>query len=416
MITEPVPFLANIALVAHADGKLSSSELGQLEAIRAEFKIKKSDFAAAIRSVEQGTHRLTPVGTFADQVKNLELILRVAYSDDDLDATEAALVTDFCKTLGLYQDQFDKLCAQVLASLKQAGKLCAACGASAASDARFCPGCGTSLSSEEAAVQLQFQIPPAGLSIEFAESTAASFPRALELATATAGFQSCQKNRKSWYLAAFPSGSVTDALPLADALAGVRNRRLYLDGQERPWDSVFGFSACATLRAAAYRPHVYCFGAEKSRLNPWGCQLAGMEWTEWGDWFSYGSWEKAGILGTKLHWRFDKPRIRHELNIALESCRYCPHLMPHLSEAVLHHLPDTIAPQNNPHWQFHRDYTEVPGSIKIVEKEGTGDFEYTTEYWADGIRPKGLSGLTDILGKALADLGDSSVSVDDLVH
>lgn len=49
MITEPVPFLANIILVAHADGKLSSSELGQLEAIRSSFKFKKSDFNAAIK-------------------------------------------------------------------------------------------------------------------------------------------------------------------------------------------------------------------------------------------------------------------------------------------------------------------------------------------------------------------------------
>src|SRR3990170_1418139 len=114
MIADPVPFLANIALVAHADGKLSASELGQLEAIRTEFKFKKSDYTAAIRLVEQGGHKMTPVGSFADQVLNLEMILRVAYSDDDLDQAEAGLVEEFCKAIGIYQDQLEKLCREVM--------------------------------------------------------------------------------------------------------------------------------------------------------------------------------------------------------------------------------------------------------------------------------------------------------------
>jgi hypothetical protein len=80
MISEPIPFLANIVIVARANGKLSVSELGQLEAIRTEFKFKKGDLNAAIRLVEQGSHKITPVGSFADQVTNLELILRVAYA------------------------------------------------------------------------------------------------------------------------------------------------------------------------------------------------------------------------------------------------------------------------------------------------------------------------------------------------
>ncbi len=49
MITDPVPFLANIALVAHADGKLCANELGQLEAIRQELKLKKRDYNEAVK-------------------------------------------------------------------------------------------------------------------------------------------------------------------------------------------------------------------------------------------------------------------------------------------------------------------------------------------------------------------------------
>jgi len=81
MINDPVPFLANIIAVAYANGQLSSGENAQLEAIRQEFNFKKADFTKAIKIVEQGQHQLTPIGSFADQVSNLECILRVAYAD-----------------------------------------------------------------------------------------------------------------------------------------------------------------------------------------------------------------------------------------------------------------------------------------------------------------------------------------------
>ena len=99
MTINPVPYLANIATIAHADGKLSPSELGQLEAIRAEFKFKKGDFNKALNLVAQGQHSITPIGTFADKVKNLELMLRVAYADDDLDSKELALLSSFCEKI-----------------------------------------------------------------------------------------------------------------------------------------------------------------------------------------------------------------------------------------------------------------------------------------------------------------------------
>jgi len=415
MISEPIPFLANIVLVAHANSKLSASELGQLESIRTELKFKKSDFNAAIRLVEQGNHKMTPVGSFADQVTNLELILRVAYADDDLDEAETSLISEFCKAIGLYEDQLEKLRGEVLASLKQQGKMCPLCGSSADAEARFCPKCGSNLGSVEEAVQVEMSVPSSGLAIEFSESSAASFPKALELAKATKGFQSCQKNKKTWHLAVYPSGNLLEAIPLVESLSGIRNRRLYIDGQEKPWDEVFGFAWCAAQRATAYRPTEYCFGKDENRLNPWGCKQARMEWTEWANWFCYGRWAKAGMFGGKVQWHFDKERIRHELTTNLFRYRFCPHLQNKLSEAVLKHLPDTVNPESDPNWGYHRQYEQAPGAIKVVEKEGSGDLTYTNEFWADGVRPKGLRVLADIFSKAFQDLGGSPVSVGNLL-
>ena len=410
MLREPIPFLANIVLVAHADGILSASEVGQLESIRKEYGIKKADLSAAIKLVESGSHKLTLVGSFADQVKNLELILRVALADGDLDPKELEMITGFCKAIGIHEEQLHRLRTDVSASLKQVAKLCPSCGAENSAESRFCTQCGTNLLSSGEDVQVKFQIPESGIAIEFAESTAASFPKALELAKASPRFQKCQKGKRTWYLAAFPSGKLTDAIPLAEALSGIRNRNLYIDGEEKQWDEVFRFIWCASRRATAYRPVEYCFGKDENRLNPWGCKQAGMDWTQWADWFRYGRWEKVGIIGQKVQWRFDKERIKHELTTNLYPFRYCPHLNTKLSECVLRHLPDTVVPGTDPNWEFHQSYEEVPGAIKIVRTEREAGLTLSNEFWADGVQPRGLQVLANILVKAFQDLGmDSSL-------
>lgn len=408
MISEPIPFLANIALVAYADGSLSANELGQLESIRKEYGIKKGEFSAAIKLVENGNYKITPLGSFADQVKNLELILRVALADSDLDAKENEILTNFCSAIGIHQEQLDRMRADVVGSLKQAGKRCPSCGIENPSESCFCAKCGTNLVSPVQDVQVKIEIPHSGIAIEFAESTAASFPRALELANKLPGFQKCQKGKRTWYLAVFPSGELKEAMPLVEALSGIRNRILYMDGEEKPWDEFFGFTWCASKRATAYRPVEYCFGKDENRLNPWGCKQAGMDWTEWADWFCYGRWEKAGIIGQKVQWRLDKERIKHELATNLYRFRHCPYMNMKLPELILCHLPDTVAPGIDANWEFHQKYEEVPGAIKIVQKERNAGFSISNEFWADGIQPKGLHVLADILEKAFQEISVES--------
>lgn len=368
MINDPVPFLANIALVARADGKLSASELGQLESIRKEYGLKKSDFTAAVRLAEEGSHKLVPVGTFADQVKNLELILRVAYADSDLDEKETQLIADYCQSIGIHQEQLDRLFKEVIATLKQAGKLCPDCGSENTSEARFCHKCGASLDASGADVKVTFDIPRVGIAIEFAESTSTSYPKALETAKQSEGYQTCVKAKKTWHLAHYSSGSLADAMPLVANLSGMRNRVLYIDGKEQPWDEVFGFAWCASQRDTAYRPIEFCFGKDENRLNLWGCKQARMDWTEWADWFCYGKWEKSGLIGRQVQWRFDKERIRHELATNLYRYRYCPHMNTGLADAVIRNLPDTVSPETDSNWAFNEKHEEVPGAIHICPK------------------------------------------------
>jgi hypothetical protein len=415
MINDPIPFLANVIAIAHSDGKLSPGELAQLEVVRSEFGFKKTDLIRATKLVEQGGYIPTLIGSFSDQIKNLECILRVAYADDELEQIESELIGSFCQKIGIYQDQLDKLVSEVLAALSDGGKLCPKCGSSAASDAQFCPKCGTAISVIQEAVSLDFTIPSSGIAVEFADSSAASFHKALEIAKTSDHYQICQRMKKTWHLAVFNTGSMKDVLPLAESLSGVRNKKVFLNGCESSWDELFGFTWCAAQRATAYRPMEYCFGKDDNRINPWGCKQARLDWVEWGDWFSYGRWEKAGGMGPKFLWHFDKERIRHELATRMYRFRFCPHVDIRLAEVVLRLLPDHVAPENDKNWKYHKNFEEVPGSIKIVERQGTGDYAYTDEFWADGVRPVGHRVLDEILSQAFKELGISQITVSALL-
>jgi len=317
---------------------------------------------------------------------------------------ENDLILAFGAAVGLSQEQLEKMRADAIAQVTTSAAVCGSCGAENAPGSKFCAKCGNSLVEEAQEIQVRYEIPRSGITIEFAESTGASFPKALELAKSAPDFQQCVRNKKTWYMAHYPSGKITDATPLAEALSSLRNRSLFMDGEEQQWDEVFGFVWCSSQRDMAYRPVEYCFGKDDNRLNPWGCKQARMEWTDWANWFCYGQWEKSGFMGKKVQWRFDKERIKHEVSTNIFRFRYCPHLNTRLCELVLQHIPDVIVPGSDSDWDYHQNYTEVPGAIKVVRQERDSGMTFTSEFWADGVHPKGLKALSEVLLKAFADM------------
>jgi hypothetical protein len=155
------------------------------------------------------------------------------------------------------------------------------------------------------------------LSIEFAESSAAGFGRALTIAKTAQHFSSWVEGKKRWYAAAWHVEDYAVAATLADALSGIRNRRVSAQGKPTDWSDTFAFVGCAKERSSAYRPSHFCFGGDQNRPNLWGCVQARLDWTEWQRWFQFGRFEKKGIFsGQKIVWIFDKDRIRHELERA----------------------------------------------------------------------------------------------------
>ncbi len=407
-----ITYLANVLHVARADGVLTPQEQSTMESIRLATGAKKGPYTAASRAAESPSYSLLPVGTFATRVANLEDMFRISFSDGDIFGAEKSLLEAFASAIGVLPSQLELIQTEIISELGSAPTLaaCVGCGATLPDGARFCAGCGTAVSVSIEATVVSYEIPTSGCAIEFAESTAASFQDALQLAKASPAFQTCIKGKKTWYLVSYPKEEFTAAAKLATLLGGMRNRRSFLDGQEVSWDELFGFTWCANERANAYRPPLYCFGKDDNRLNPWGCKNAGLEWTEWADWFSYGRWESSGVLRKTSVFVFDKERIRHELSSNLHRFRFCPHIRQPLIEAILAALPARVQVEKGGSWAYAENYDERPGSIRIKETETSDGYSFTKEFWTDGVRPRGLVALRGVLSAAFQSVGvDASV-------
>lgn len=402
-------YLANIWAVARANNVIGESQRAALEEVCSEMGGKKTDLSKAEKLVASDGFVLKPIGRYSERVRNAEDMLYVALSDGELCEDEIECITAFLKDIGLDQDSVDIMVAeaQTRSEAKNLELVCSGCGVSMSSDAKFCPNCGVQIRVSavvEPSVQVEFNYPSHGISVEFAESTSANFAAALAIAKTAPDFQVCEKSRKQWFLATWPQEQITDVLSLADALKGLRNRKAYLDGEVMQWDEVFGFNWCFQRRQQAYRPNEYCFGLDEDRLNIWGCRQASMDWTSWADWLGYGKFTSKDVFV------FDKDRIRHELETNLYRVRFCPCLRTNLVATVLELLPDQVKVGERTGWQYKKEYEQGPLSIRVVQKEVQGGLVFKDEFWASGVSPRGIEVAVDILKHAFKECGIKDVS------
>ncbi|WP_341325628.1 zinc-ribbon domain-containing protein [Methylotuvimicrobium sp. KM2] len=402
---QQVDYLANVIGLARADGKITRQETEAIELVQKAIGARKTELNRAYKNAESDAFIPRVVGSWSDQIKNLEHIIYIALIDGAIEGDEKQYVINFAKQVKISQDQLTLIIKDAKRTISNASQdvTCTKCNARISVSAKFCPECGqsveTSLSTQPVAVS--YEIPESGVAIEFAESTGAGFALAVQSSMKAPISKECVKGKKRWFLGAWPKSEIADALDLVEHLKGLRNRKVYLDGKETQWNDVFGFSWCASNRNSAYRPNEYCFGIDEKRLNIWGCKQARMEWSDWGDWFGYGSFRKSGVLSKTVVFEFDKNRIRHEIETNLHNCRLCPHLQFDLIEAVLDTLPNEVSPSEKGAWQYKRDYSESPGAIFVKETVKDGAYTYTNEYYSSGVRPASVYVGLDILKKAL---------------
>lgn len=410
---EAVQYLANVFAVARADGSFGAREEAAMESIRLAIKAKKTELNKANKLAGSVDFSLNPTGRYSERIRNVEDMIFVALLDNVLADQEKRVITKFAKQAGCTQEQINQILLETKNRIRrdQSEIPCPSCDELVLANAKFCPSCGVPLDQaiQASAAQVEFRYPPNGISIEFAESSSASFGEALKTAQKAPDFQKCQRQKKTWFLATWDQSRVSEAVVLAESLKGIRNRKAYVDGEPKGWEEVFGFLWCYRQRQQAYRPETYCFGMDEKRLNICGCKQANLEWSDWAGWFSYGHFRKKNVFV------FDKARIWHEVHTNLHKFKFCPCLRPKLVEQVLALLPAEISISSRSGWKYKESYEETPTSIKVVLKEKEDGYTYTNEFHSDGVKPIGHVVAKQILTKAFKACGIVDVKVKELV-
>jgi len=203
---DSLTYLANAIFVAQSDGSLSPKSAAALQEIRSSLGVSKSGYELATRMALSGTYSLKAIGAFAAQVSNLHDLLFLSALDEGASTTKIDLICRFAKSVGLSDEQIRSLTKDARDRRDAAASLeiCPTCHSQISADNRFCPKCGSPLLSNPPPTE--FQLPSSGYAIEFCESSSASFPSALTSAQKASSFSSCQRNRKTWYLATWPLG------------------------------------------------------------------------------------------------------------------------------------------------------------------------------------------------------------------
>jgi Zn finger protein HypA/HybF involved in hydrogenase expression len=139
-----VIYLANVAFIAAADGKIKPSEAKAIESIRKEIGATESDLRTALTRVAQGSHTLFPVGRFSDKIRNLEDMVFVSLKDDEFVDSEKTELLLFAKSIQITQDQLRGLLSESKARvlLQKTALTCDSCEKEIPSDSKFCPQCG----------------------------------------------------------------------------------------------------------------------------------------------------------------------------------------------------------------------------------------------------------------------------------
>ena len=145
--TELIRYLANLRMVAMADGFISKEEKAAIRRIYKEINAKKTDLEEAKRLTEKADYEVTSVGRYSERIRNLEDMLFVALSDNDLSDPEKRVILPFAKAIGAKQEQINTILSESITRFRiyKSTIICPGCGYEIPSDWKYCGECGISI-------------------------------------------------------------------------------------------------------------------------------------------------------------------------------------------------------------------------------------------------------------------------------
>lgn len=229
--------------------------------------------------------------------------------------------------------------------------------------------------------------------IEFGYSSSSNFELALQEAQKFANFQQANEGKKARYRVCFDPKSIDMSLELVKYIKGWKSSKIFVDGERNSWENVYSFLWCYENKCSSYKPDIYCFGYENDYdINIWGCTQARLPFRDHAPWVEWGAWQNK-----KCDWRFDKDRIRHELQKELYKYRFCPAINFDFIDDALEAFPEIVNPRKDKNWKFVESWGDDDISSKLVIT--TRKYGYEEKVVMKGVAPKGLGAMKQIMKK-----------------
>ncbi|MDP6525976.1 MAG: hypothetical protein QGI24_06295 [Kiritimatiellia bacterium] len=448
---EKVVYLANVLTIAGADDVVALQEKLAIRWIISRIEADASVVEDATRLLASGDYKLKPLGTPSQRSANIEDMIMVALSDGKLDSSEIKPIEKMTDVLGYVQADMDMMVKKAQSRLRKIVKDAPVPKSSGQPKRRkkATPARATARRTRSkevtrtqkppraralarpksasrkkpkptpapavvekkevlrpereapppvpAAPEKKFTPPDEGITIEFCSSLSLFLKRELKAFESADESGEYELRGEKWHYGVWLVDSVAELARTAMAVSQLPKRRLYINGVETAWGSVFGFCACARARAMSEHPAEYCFGLGADELNTWGCRKADMNWSSSGEWFTCGAFKSEDVFV------FDKDQMIRKLEENLQPYRLCPFLKLNYIESAMEAMPDKVKVWGR--WRFREVKTQGFGSVARNIRKTVHGCSYTDSRLVDGVIPSGIQGGLKIIRRAVKNSG-----------
>ena len=284
---------------------------------------------------------------------------------------------------------FCRECGEKLQSI-----ICSACKAKYDKDVKFCEQCGGKIEVPEISFIQVKPTPGHGITIEFGYSSSQSLPSAINQAKKYDTFVQLGLGKNAVYRVTFQKDQLKDLGKMLQHFGYMRNKKVYIEGEEKPWNGVFRY--CFIEKIDSYKSEKHCFeGAYNDQFNIWGCYDLNLYFHDSLDpddsaipcWFSWGYFTE------NWDFVFDKDKIKTKLEEELFRVEDCPAIDKQFVMDVLEFFPDRVNPEKDKNWTWMDEYGSPISKVIIKNNEVIPVIETENE--------KGVieeEGLTKIVG------------------
>lgn len=313
--------LANVLTIAEADGTLSEKEYGALCEVMLRIGADENDLDAARDRLErEPPYRLQPLSNAADNMKMVENMVLVALADGHVSPYESQPLEAFLSSLGFVQADMDMIVKRVRVRLRTIPPmpLLPPPPTNRRPDAMRANGKGGHVD----------RVVPAIASRQTGKKVTPKLPPLPPPPRRTVQPQPPAQAQ------AAPTAAPVPPEPAHEAVTTPRDVQAPTPVEQ-----------CAHRREASPAGSCYCFGCPEEPLNPWGCRLIDMPWSNDAPWFRLGHFRDNDTFV------FDHEALSDCLRRRLSTVANCPFLLPGFAEAALETMP--LRATTTGRWRHH---------------------------------------------------------------